>query len=118
MWPEQIPGVTEFVARSQSPLLSTYGSQSISQEPTIPSGRIINTGSMTTIALSEGHNLFPQTDFGPSSSSTNPSHGSSNKHRDSVEWLGLKDPLTSEEMHLIQGFGSLNSVSLYEKVIS
>lgn len=118
LWPEQIPGVTEFVARSQSPLLSTYGSQSIAQEGPMSKGRIINSGSTTTIALSEGHSLFPQSEFGPSSSSTNPSHGTSNRHRDSVEWLGLKDPLTSEEMHLIQGFGSLNSVSLYEKVIS
>lgn len=114
LWPEQIPGVTEFVARSQSPLLSTYGSQSL-QETSMSSGRIISTGSRTTIAVSEGHSLFPQCDLGQTSSIT--SIPSSNRHRDSVEWLGLKDPLTSEEMHLIQGFGALNSVSLYEKVI-
>lgn len=96
----------EFVARSQSPLLSTYGSQSHHQQ-SLPSGRIINTGSTTTIALNEGHNLFGH-------SSSTPSQG--NRHRDGVEWLGIKDQLTQEEMHLIQGFGNLNSVSLYEKV--
>ena len=73
-----VPGMTEFVARSQSPLISSVFSGGSSQ----PKSTISN-------AIS---------------------------HQQNKEWLGdpdLKDP---EDINMIQGFGSLTSSALLEKV--